>query len=271
MVKGEFAVFEIRAGLSSVRMTSNQRYTSVRRSFLCLCQRGPRPQKLLFGGCWKLPENYTAVLVCFADWRRSCRRSQISAAGHTTFLRRWINVNDVDSTSQQRRVPSGSVCPARPISHTIYAHCLPIWSHSSLAIRLHSFRAPPSHASTCHDMVSNTFSTADVGSVLSQRLLALAQYRTNDSPFLTILSCSERTLAAAVCNHVECRVVGYHCQLSENIRQRIRPRFSFSTQSTQLRPDEKSDVIHQRHILNNSSGNRVGMRVAQYIFDAKCW
>ena len=26
--------------------------------------------------------------------------------GHTTLLRRWINVNDVDSTSQQRRVPS---------------------------------------------------------------------------------------------------------------------------------------------------------------------
>ena len=31
----------------------------------------------------------------------------ILPTGHTTFLRRWINVNDVDSTSQQRRVPSG--------------------------------------------------------------------------------------------------------------------------------------------------------------------
>ena len=28
--------------------------------------------------------------------------------GHTTLLRRWMNVNGVDSTSQQRRVPSGS-------------------------------------------------------------------------------------------------------------------------------------------------------------------
>ena len=28
-------------------------------------------------------------------------------AGHTTLLRRWISVIDVDSTSQQRRVPSG--------------------------------------------------------------------------------------------------------------------------------------------------------------------
>ena len=27
--------------------------------------------------------------------------------GHTTLLHRWINVNDVDSTLQQRRVPSG--------------------------------------------------------------------------------------------------------------------------------------------------------------------
>ena len=27
--------------------------------------------------------------------------------GHMTLLRRWINVIDVDSTSQQRRVPSG--------------------------------------------------------------------------------------------------------------------------------------------------------------------
>ena len=25
--------------------------------------------------------------------------------GHMTLLRRWININDVDSTSQQRRVP----------------------------------------------------------------------------------------------------------------------------------------------------------------------
>ena len=29
--------------------------------------------------------------------------------GHTTLLRRWINVNDVDPTSQQRRVPSGFI------------------------------------------------------------------------------------------------------------------------------------------------------------------
>ena len=27
--------------------------------------------------------------------------------GHTTLLRRWINVIDVDSMSQQRRVPNG--------------------------------------------------------------------------------------------------------------------------------------------------------------------
>ena len=35
------------------------------------------------------------------------------STGHTILLRRWINVIDVDSTSQQRRVPSGT-CEQTP-------------------------------------------------------------------------------------------------------------------------------------------------------------
>ena len=36
------------------------------------------------------------------------RGEQIYPTGHTTLLRRWINVIAVDSTSQQRRMPSGT-------------------------------------------------------------------------------------------------------------------------------------------------------------------
>ena len=36
-------------------------------------------------------------------------RGLTQSTGHTTLLRRWINVIDVDSTSQQRCVPGGSV------------------------------------------------------------------------------------------------------------------------------------------------------------------
>ena len=35
------------------------------------------------------------------------RQKCVHSTGHTTLLRRWINVTDVDSTSQQRRIPSG--------------------------------------------------------------------------------------------------------------------------------------------------------------------
>ena len=37
--------------------------------------------------------------------------------GQTTLLRRWINVNDVDSTSQQRRVPSGCRVAVVVVNH----------------------------------------------------------------------------------------------------------------------------------------------------------
>ena len=36
----------------------------------------------------------------------ACETRLSYLTGYTTLLRRWINVNDVDSTSQQRRVPS---------------------------------------------------------------------------------------------------------------------------------------------------------------------
>ena len=45
----------------------------------------------------KRPESATAACLCRLP------------TGHTALLRRWINVEDVDSTSQQRRVPSGWV------------------------------------------------------------------------------------------------------------------------------------------------------------------
>ena len=40
-------------------------------------------------------------------WYSSKHDTLEQPTGHTTLLRRWINVNDVDSKSQQRRVPSG--------------------------------------------------------------------------------------------------------------------------------------------------------------------
>ena len=45
---------------------------------------------------------------------QDCLKS--SPTGHTTLLRRWINVIDVDSTSQQQRVPGGYiVSPPRKV------------------------------------------------------------------------------------------------------------------------------------------------------------
>ena len=40
-------------------------------------------------------------------WKSTFSNSLKHFLMHTTLLRRWINVNDVDSASQQRRVPSG--------------------------------------------------------------------------------------------------------------------------------------------------------------------
>ena len=56
---------------------------------------------------WTLKCGHGALLfyACTRRW------NQLSwshlPTGHTTLLRRWINVNDVDSTSQQHRVPGG--------------------------------------------------------------------------------------------------------------------------------------------------------------------
>ena len=48
-------------------------------------------------------------VMTWSHWKEAQTNSYTCAltADHTTLLRRWINVVDVDSTSQQRRVPSG--------------------------------------------------------------------------------------------------------------------------------------------------------------------
>ena len=57
----------------------------------------------------------------------------MSGAGHTTLLRRWINVFDVDSTSQQRRVHSRVGVDynwwlrLRLWLHVIYIYRLRLW------------------------------------------------------------------------------------------------------------------------------------------------
>ena len=51
------------------------------------------------------------LLTYFGNKLSGTRLSFTFPTEHTTLLRRCINVDDVDSTSQQRRVPSGLAYP----------------------------------------------------------------------------------------------------------------------------------------------------------------
>ena len=55
---------------------------------------------------------------------------QPKPTGHTTLLQGWINVNDVDLTSQQRRVPGGKLPRREELENAWLAG---MWHHASVA------------------------------------------------------------------------------------------------------------------------------------------
>ena len=103
-------------------------------------------------------------------------KHHVLPTGYTTLLRRWINVNDVDSTSQQRRVPSGlpllTVVPR--LSHELwrYDQDCNLVTGSLAAIEAENVlngRYPKTHTNG-HPMLGKCWpSVADGGPILTQQ------------------------------------------------------------------------------------------------------
>ena len=58
------------------------------------------------------------IVICEMKWH--LKTMQYWTTGHTTLLRRWINVNDIDSTSQQRHASTSDALYNIEVGPTLY-------------------------------------------------------------------------------------------------------------------------------------------------------